>query len=123
MSKPPSPQTIGRFFPGVIEGHRALQASAAQGGPLDERTRELILLGAFTVGRQEGGFKSHCRRALAAGATADEVRHAVVITMSNVASIEVVADALLWADEVLASTAANGAAASAGAAAGVSRTS
>jgi 4-carboxymuconolactone decarboxylase len=99
--KPPSPQTINRFFPGVLEGHRALQAAAAEGGPLDERTRELILLGAFTVGRQEGGFKAHCRRALQAGATPDEVRQAVVITMSNVASIEVVADALLWVDEVV----------------------
>ena len=61
------------------------------------------MLGAFTVGRQEGGFKSHCRRALAAGATPEEVRQAVVITMSNVASIEVVADALLWVDEVVTS--------------------
>jgi alkylhydroperoxidase/carboxymuconolactone decarboxylase family protein YurZ len=56
------------------------------------------------VGRQEGGFKSHCRRALAAGATPEEVRQAVVITLSNVASIEVVADALLWVDEVVGSS-------------------
>jgi alkylhydroperoxidase/carboxymuconolactone decarboxylase family protein YurZ len=104
-TKPPSPQTIKRYFPGVLEGHQALQAAAAEGGPLDERTRELILLGAFTVGRQEGGFKSHCRRALAAGATPEEVRQAVVITMSNVASIEVVADALLWAEDVIAAAA------------------
>jgi len=103
VRKPPSPETIKRFFPGVLKGHRALQAAAAEGGPLDERTRELILLGAFTVGRQAGGFKSHCRRALAAGATPEEVRQAVVITMSNVASIEVVADALLWVDEVVTS--------------------
>jgi alkylhydroperoxidase/carboxymuconolactone decarboxylase family protein YurZ len=101
-ARPPSPQTVGKYFPGVVEGHRALQAAAAQGGPLDERMRELVLLGAFTVARQEGGFKSHCRRALAAGATPEEVRQAVVITLSNVASIEVVADALLWVDEVTA---------------------
>jgi 4-carboxymuconolactone decarboxylase len=84
----------------MLEAHRALQA-AAQSGPLDERTRELILLGAFTAARQEGGFKSHARRAIAAGATPDEVRQAVAITMGNVTSIEVVADALLWADEVI----------------------
>jgi alkylhydroperoxidase/carboxymuconolactone decarboxylase family protein YurZ len=100
--KPPSPQTIKQHFPGVLAGHQALQAAAAQAGPLDERMRELILLGAFTVGRQEGGFRAHCRRALAAGATPEEVRQAVVITMSNVASIEVVADALLWAEAVIA---------------------
>ena len=71
---------------------------------MDERTRELILLGAFTVARQEGGFKSHCRRALAAGATGPEVLQAVALTMSNAASVEIVADALLWAEEVIAAS-------------------
>ena len=58
VKKPPSPQTLGKHFPGMLEAHRALQAAAAHGGPLDERTRELILLGSFTAARQEGGFKS-----------------------------------------------------------------
>lgn len=100
MAKPPSPQTLGRYSSAMLEAHRALQAAAAQ-GPLDERTRELILLGAFTAARQEGGFKSHTRRALAAGASPDEVRQAVAVTMGNVTSIEQVADALLWAEEVI----------------------
>lgn len=103
VKKPPSPQTLGKHFPGMVDGHRTLQQAAAAGGSLDERTRELILLGAFTAARQEGGFKSHARRALAAGATADELRQAVAITMGNVTSIEVVADALLWIDEVVES--------------------
>ena len=38
VRKPPSPETIKRFFPGVLKGHRALQAAAAEGGPLDERS-------------------------------------------------------------------------------------
>ena len=101
LKKAPSPQTLGKQFPGMLEAHRALQAAA--GGPLDERTRELILLGAFTAARQEGGFKSHARRAIAAGATPAELRQAVAITMGNVTSIEVVADALLWVDEVVGS--------------------
>jgi alkylhydroperoxidase/carboxymuconolactone decarboxylase family protein YurZ len=101
--KPPSPQTLGKHFPGMLEAHRALGAAAAAGGPLDERTRELILLGAFTAARQEGGFKSHARRAIAAGATPEELRQAVAITMGNVTSIEVVADALLWVEEVVGS--------------------
>lgn len=98
--KPSSPQMLGRHFPDMLEAHRALQRAAAAGGPLDERTRELILLGAFTAARQEGGFKSHAQRALAAGATAAELRQAVAITMGNVTSIEGVADALRWVDEV-----------------------
>src|SRR4030081_1191348 len=101
LRKPPSPQTLGKYFPGMLEAHRALGAAAAQGGPLDERTRELILLGAFTATRQEGGFKSHARRAIAAGATPEELRQAVAIAMANVTSIEVVADALLWVDEAV----------------------
>src|SRR3979411_3306274 len=101
VKQPPSPQTLGKHFPGMLEAHRALGAAAAQGGPLDERTRELILLGAFTAARQEGGFKSHARRAIAAGATPEELRQAVAITMGNVTAIEVVADAFLWIDEIL----------------------
>lgn len=101
--KPPSPQTLGTHFPDMLESHRKLQQAAAAGGPLDERTRELILLGAFIAARQEGGFKSHARRALAAGATPAELRQAVAITMGNVTSIEVVADALLWIDDITAS--------------------
>ena len=101
LKKPPSPQTLGQHFAGMLDAHRALQQAAVAGGPLDERTRELILVGAFTTARQEGGFKSHARRALAAGATAQELRQAVAITMGNVTSIEVVADALLWIDEVV----------------------
>src|ERR1700674_4654134 len=93
VKKPPSPQTVGKHCPGMLEAHRALQAAAAQGGPLDERTRELILLGAFTAARQEGGFKSHARRALAAGATPEEVSQAVAMTMGNVTSVEQVAAA------------------------------
>jgi len=101
IKKPPSPQTLGNHFPDMLAAHRALTGAAAKGGPLDERMRELILLAAFTTARQEGGFKSHARRALAAGATPEEVRQAVAITMGNVTSVEVVADALLWADEVI----------------------
>jgi alkylhydroperoxidase/carboxymuconolactone decarboxylase family protein YurZ len=101
IRKPPSPQTLGKHFPSMLEAHRALQQAAVAGGPLDEKTRELILLGAFTAARQEGGFKSHARRALAAGANAEELRQAVAITMGNVTSIEVVADALLWIDDVV----------------------
>jgi alkylhydroperoxidase/carboxymuconolactone decarboxylase family protein YurZ len=101
VKKPPSPQTLGKYFPGMIEAHHALQKAAVDGGPLDEKTRELILLGAFTAARQEGGFKSHARRALAAGATAEELRQAVALTMGNVTSIEVVADALLWVEAVV----------------------
>lgn len=101
MPKPPSPQTVRTHFAAVADAHSTLVRAAAEGGPLDERTRELILLGAFTVARQEGGFKSHARRALQAGATPDEVRQAAVLCLSNVASVEIVADALLWAGEVI----------------------
>lgn len=100
LKKPPSPQTLEKHFPEMLEAHRCLQEAAASAGPLDEGTRELILLGAFTAARHDGGFKSHARRALAAGATPEELRQAVAITPGNATSIEVVADALRWVEEV-----------------------
>jgi alkylhydroperoxidase/carboxymuconolactone decarboxylase family protein YurZ len=77
-----------------------VRAAVDRAGPLDARTRELVLLGAFTAARQPLAFKVHCRRALDAGATAEEARHAVLVTLGAAAGLEPTVDALLWVDEV-----------------------
>jgi alkylhydroperoxidase/carboxymuconolactone decarboxylase family protein YurZ len=97
-----SPGKLKALYPGVAESFAALRSGLVHAGPIDAKTLEVIQLAAFTVARQESGFKSHCRRALDLGATPDEVRHAVAINLGATASIEVVADALHWIDEVLA---------------------
>jgi 4-carboxymuconolactone decarboxylase len=97
----PSPVVLAAASAAVAEGFQQLRERVREAGPLDVREQNLILLSGFTVARKESGFKSHARRALEGGATADEVRHAVLLNLGAVASIELVADALRWADEVI----------------------
>lgn len=75
------PRTYERFsgrYPEVVRAHAALGKAAADAGPLDRRTCELVKLGICLGAGLESAAKSHARRALAAGATRDEIEHAVV---------------------------------------------
>lgn len=98
----PSPVTVKNASNAVGEAFLALRAAIGTAATLDAKTQELILLSGFLVARQESGFKAHCKRALENGASADDVRTAVLVNLGAVASIELVADALNWADDVLA---------------------
>ena len=94
---------LRKRFPDVADGFQAgLRKAVDAAGPLDTRTRELILLAGYITARQSEGFKVHAGRALAAGATPEEVRHATVLVLGATAALEPVVDALIWADEVIA---------------------
>ncbi len=94
---------VRKRFPDVADGfQKGLRAAIDNAGPLDTRMRELILLAGYVTARQGEGFKTHAGRALAAGATPDEVRHATVLALGATAALEPVVDALIWADEVIA---------------------
>lgn len=85
------------------EAFTALRHAIEQSGPIEPKNRELIMIGAFATARIEGGFKTHAGRALAAGATADEVRQAATLPLAAQLGIGPVGDALRWADEVISS--------------------
>jgi AhpD family alkylhydroperoxidase len=73
-------------------------------GPLDEKTSQLIQLGAAAAVRSEGAVHSHVRRALKAGAQPAEIYHAVVILTSTIGFPSASA-ALSWVHDVLKETA------------------
>ncbi|MHC4788248.1 MAG: carboxymuconolactone decarboxylase family protein [Planctomycetota bacterium] len=91
-----------RRHPDLLRAVEELGRAAREGGPLDEKTSQLIQLGAAAAIRSEGSVHSHVRRALEAGATADEVRHAVVLLTSTIGFPQAAA-ALSWADDVIGS--------------------
>ena len=80
------PETYHRFaerFPQLADAHRVMTEAAAQSGPLDSKTCELIKMGVALGAGHESSFHSHVRRALEQGATRSEVEQAIVLAMST----------------------------------------
>jgi 4-carboxymuconolactone decarboxylase len=78
----------------------ALGQATRQSGPIDEKTAHLVQLAAAASMRSEGAVHSHVRRALQAGATAQEVRHTLILLTSTIGFPNVMA-ALSWAEDLL----------------------
>jgi AhpD family alkylhydroperoxidase len=91
---------VEKSDPDFIQAVEALGKAARQAGPLDDRQAQLLQLTAAAAIRSEGAVHSHTRRALKAGATADEIRHALILITSTIGFPNVMA-ALSWADDVL----------------------
>jgi len=87
-------------YPKVAKAYHDLGDACSQAGPLEEKVRALVRLG-IAVGRQhEGAVHSHARKALEAGASAKEIRHAVLLSTTTIGFPAMMA-ALSWVDDVL----------------------
>ncbi len=87
-------------FPEILEAHQNLGATIRQSGPLDEKSLHLIQLAAAGAIQSEGAVHSHTRRALAAGATEDEIYHSLLSLISTIGFPRVTA-AISWARDIL----------------------
>lgn len=87
-------------FPEFIAAVETLGQAVKTVGPLDVKTLQLVQLGAAAAMRSEGATISHANRALQAGATLDEVRHAVMGLTSTIGFPQVAA-ALSWIEHEL----------------------
>lgn len=88
-------------FPAVGAAHDALGTALTQAGPLDARAVHLVKLG-ISIGMQhEGAVHAHTRRALSAGCTADELRHAAILAATTLGWPSMVA-AFMWVEDELA---------------------
>lgn len=98
---------IPRWYCTLRERHEAwvravehLGEATRAAGPLDEKTAHLLQLVAAAAVHSEGAVHSHVRRALACGADADEIRHALILATGLVGFASISA-ALRWAEDVL----------------------
>ena len=89
-----------RDFPQVFQGYDAMGRAAHAAGPLDGKSRELVQLGMAIGARLEGATHSHVRKALQAGVTAAEIRHAALLAVATLGFPSTVM-ALTWVDDVL----------------------
>jgi 4-carboxymuconolactone decarboxylase len=84
----------------LINAVEELAKAARNSGPLDAKTAHLVQLAAAAAIMSHGSTRSHTVRALEAGATAEEVRHAVIVLTSTI-GFPIVAAALEVVDEVI----------------------
>jgi len=87
-------------FGAVAAAQDRLAAEVDRSGPLDERTVRLVKLGIAVGSLAEGAVRSNVRKALAAGATAEEVEQVVRLALTTRGFPAVVA-AWGWTREVL----------------------
>lgn len=101
MSKlPQAYQSFQSRHERVWRAYEQLGATAAEEGPLDEKTRELIKLGMAAACQSESAVHSHVHRALQAGASAAEIEHALLLGVTTL-GFPTMRAALSWAEEAI----------------------
>ena len=83
-----------------VEAVEALGKVVREQGPIDDKTAHLIQLAAAVAIHSEGSVHSHVRRALASGATHEEINHAIILLTSTL-GFPTVSAALSWVQDIL----------------------
>lgn len=83
-------QKIPKFFedfrtayPDVAAHYNDLSEACKKAGPLDPRAAELVKLAISIGAAAEGAAHSHARRALAAGATPEQLEHVALLAITT----------------------------------------
>lgn len=87
-------------FPLVADAYQSLGAACLEAGPLDSKTTALVKLGLAIGAGLEGASHAHVRKALEAGASPDEIRHAVLLATTTL-GFPCMMRGLAWAQDVL----------------------
>jgi len=93
--------TIRKRFRKYFTALNNLGKTARAAGPLDEKTSQLVQLAAAAAIRSEGAVHSHAKRALEAGASPEELYHALIVLTSTI-GFPTVSASLSWIDDVAA---------------------
>ncbi|MFQ3573558.1 MAG: carboxymuconolactone decarboxylase family protein [Thermodesulfovibrionales bacterium] len=91
---------LKKRFPKYFSALENLGKAVRTSGPIDTKTSHLIQLAGAVSIRSEGAVHSHVRRALEAGASTDEIYHAILLLTSTIGFPKVSA-AISWADDIL----------------------
>ena len=86
--------------PGVASAYENLAAECRKAGTLGAREQALARLGIAIGSQVEGAVRSQVRKALDAGLTPDEIRHAMTLSLTTIGFPRMMA-ALTWAEDLL----------------------
>jgi alkylhydroperoxidase/carboxymuconolactone decarboxylase family protein YurZ len=88
-------------YPDIVKGYQQLGKSCRESGPLEPKYQDLINLGIAIGANSRGAVMSQTRKALASGATNDEIMHTVLLSLTTTGFPNMIA-ALGWVEEVIA---------------------
>lgn len=100
MELPKPYQEFQQQYPVIWQAYDRLGATLHSGGPLDEKTRELVKLGIAVGARLEGAVHAHTRLAVRAGVSAEEIRHVVLLALTTIGFPSMMA-ARTWIEDIL----------------------
>jgi AhpD family alkylhydroperoxidase len=93
-------ERFSKEYPKAHAAYERLGEACHTSGPLDAKMRELIKLGMSIAARSEGAVHSHVGKALRAGASPAEIRHAVLLAIPTLGLPTTVA-AFTWVNDIL----------------------
>ena len=97
------PKTFEKFsktYPDITDHYEKLGHICRDAGPLDSKSQDLVKLGIAIGVNSRGAVMSAVRKALASKATEDEIRHAILLSITTTGFPNMIA-AMGWAQEVL----------------------
>lgn len=101
MSKLPKPyRRFSEQYTEIYQVYESLGETIAKVSCLDQKTRELIKLGMAAASKSESAVHSHTHRALEAGASPQEIEHALLLGITTLGFPAAMA-ALTWAKEAI----------------------
>ncbi len=87
-------------YPEIADAYSKLGHSVHSTGPIAQKSRELIKLGISCGAQKEGAVHSHTRKALEAGASIEEIRQVVLLTLPTLGMPSMMA-AMTWVNDIL----------------------
>ncbi len=87
-------------YPAIAKKYEELGSAVHNAGPLDKKTRELIKLGISAGIRSEGAVHSAARKSLEAGASPEEIRHVIFLSLTTIGFPSMMA-ALSWIKDII----------------------
>lgn len=93
-------QQMKENYPEIFEAHEKLGIATREAGPIEGKNIELIKLAAAAASGLEGAVHSHTRRALAEGASGEEVYHGLMSLISTIGFPQTMA-AISWSRDII----------------------
>ena len=93
-------QSFTKKYRDIAKAYEELRAACHTAGPLDEKTRAIVKLAISIGARLEGGAHSHIRKALDAGASADELYHVALLAVPTIGFPPSMA-AMTWIEDIV----------------------